>query len=188
MRQTWGRVNTAGRWLHPRPVWTMTAFMAALLAAGAVQTHACLRGWTSLQRWYLSAYLRSGLIAGLGFTGAGQYRLLHVVDRTGSRLALDDDVTPAPTRAGMPFQLTDAAVLAGDRALVWQDARYRHPALHAFLSHWIYRDQPLTDLVQAAIWSGVAVFAVGAVIAIPLDVVRARARRQGRPLKSTQLV
>ena len=188
MRQTWGRLETAGRWPHPRPVWTMVALIAALLTAGAVQTYTCLRSWTSLQRWYLSAYLRSGLIAGLGFTGAGQYRLLHVVDRTGSRLALDDEITPAPSRAGMPFQLTDAAVLAGDRALVWQDERYRHPALHAFLHHWIYRDQPLTDLVQAAIWSGVAVFAVGAAIAIPMDVVRARARRHGRRLKGPELV
>ena len=187
MRQTWGRVETAGRWPHPRPVWTMAALIAALLTAGAVQTHACLRTWTPLQRWYLSAYLRSGLIAGLGFTGAGQYRLLHVVDRTGNRLALDDEITPAPS-AGMPFQLTDAAVLAGDRALVWQDERYPHPALHAFLNHWIYRDQPLTDLVQAAIWSGVAVFAVGAAIAIPMDVVRARARRHGRRLKGPELV
>ena len=188
MRQTWGRLETAGRWPHPRPVWTMVALIAALLTAGAVQTYTCLHSWTSLQRWYLSAYLRSGLIAGLGFTGAGQYRLLHVVDRTSSRLALDDEITPAPSRAGMPFQLTDAAVLVGDRALVWKDERYRHPALHAFLNHWIYRDQPLTDLVQAAIWSGVAVFAVGAAIAIPMDVVRARARRHGRRLKGPELV
>jgi type IV secretory pathway TraG/TraD family ATPase VirD4 len=188
MRQTWGRVETAGRWPHPPPVWTMVALIAALLAAGAVQTYTCLHSWTSLQRWYLSAYLRSGLIAGLGFTGAGQYRLLHVVDYTGSRLALDDEITPAPSRAGMPFQLTDGAVLAGDRALVWQDARYRHPALHAFLNHWIYRDQPLTDLVQAALWSGVVVFGVGGAIAVPMDVVRARARRHGRRLKGPELV
>jgi type IV secretory pathway TraG/TraD family ATPase VirD4 len=166
----------------------MVALIAALLTAGAVQTYACLRSWTSLQRWYLSAYLRSGLAAGLGFTGTGQYRLLHVVDHAGSRLALDDEVTPVPSRAGMPFQLTDAAVLAGDRALVWKDERYRHPAFHQFLNHWIYRDQPLTDLVQAAIWSGVAVFGVGAAIAIPMDVVRARARRHGRRLKGPEHV
>jgi type IV secretory pathway TraG/TraD family ATPase VirD4 len=162
--------------------------MAALLTAGAVQTYACLRSWTSLQRWYLSAYLRSGLIAGLGFTGAGHYRLLHVVDRKGSRLALDDEVTPTASSAGMPFQLTNAAVRAGDRALVWQDDRYAPVALHRFLTRWIYRDQPLTELVRSAVWSGVAVFAVGAVIAIPMDVTRARARRHGRRLKGPELV
>jgi type IV secretory pathway TraG/TraD family ATPase VirD4 len=112
---------------------------------------------------------------------------LHVVDHTGSRFALDTEVTPASS-ASMPFQLRDAAVLAGDRALVWQDERYRHPALHAFLTRWIYRDQSLSDLVQPAVWSGVAVFVVGALIAIPMDVVRARARRHGRRLKGPELV
>lgn len=188
MRQRWGRVETAGRWPQLRPVWTAVVLAIALLAAAAVQTYVCRETWTPLQRWYFSAYLRSGLIAGLGFAGAGQYRLLHVLDRTGSRLALDDELTPAPTVAGLPFRLTDAAVRAGDRALVWHDERYRHPALHRFLNHWIYRDQPLTDLVRSAVWSGVAVFGLGVVIAIPMDVTRARARRHGRRLKGPELV
>jgi type IV secretory pathway TraG/TraD family ATPase VirD4 len=166
----------------------MGALLAALLTAGAVQTYACLRTWTPLQRWYLSAYLRSGLIAGLGFTGAGQYRLLHVLDRTSSRLALDDEVTAAPTVAGMPFRLTDAAVGAGDRTLVWQDVRYRHPAIHTFLRHWIYRDQPLTDLGRTAVVGGLVSLALGAGIAVPVDLARARNRRHGRRLKGPELV
>ena len=188
MRQIWGRVETAGRWPHPRPVWTMTVLVVALLTAAAIQAYASLRTWTPLQRWYISAYLRSGLIGGLGFTGAGQYRLLHVVDRTGNRLALDDEVAPAPAVAGIPFRLTDAAVRAGDRALVWRDERYRHAALHGFLAHWIYDDQPVTDLVRSAVSGGLVVFAVGAVIAIPMDLARARSRRHGRRLKGPELV
>jgi hypothetical protein len=166
----------------------MAALVIAVLTAGVIQAYAYARTWTPLQRWYLSAYLRSGLIADLGFSGAGQYRLLHVVDRTGSRLALDDEVTPTPSSAGMPFQLTDAAVRAGDRALLWQDERYGHVALHRLLTRWIYRDRPLTDLVRSAAWSGLAVFAVGAAIAVPTDVARARARRHGRRLKGPELV
>ena len=188
MRQTWGRVDTAGRWPHPRPVWTMTVLVVAILTAAAIQAYAYLGTWTPLQRWYLSAYLKSGLIAGLGFTSAGQYRLLHVVDRTGNRLALDDEVAPAPTVAGVPFRLTDAAVREGDRALVWRDERYRHAAFHAFLAHWIYDDQPVTKLVRSAVSGGFVVFAVGAVIAIPMDLARARSRRHGRRLKGPELV
>jgi type IV secretory pathway TraG/TraD family ATPase VirD4 len=188
MHQTWGRLETAGRWPHLRPVWTAGVLVIALLTGAAVQTYVCRETWTPLQRWYLSAYLRSGLITGLGFTSAGQYRLLHVVDRTGNRLALDDEVLPAPMLAGMPFRLTDAALRAGDRALVWQDERYRHPALHRFLNHWIYRDQLVTELARSAVWSAVGVFVLGAVIAIPMDVVRARARRHGRRLKGPELV
>ena len=188
MRETWGRVETAGQWPHPRPVWTLIVLVIALISAGAIQTYDCTMRWTRLQQWYASAYLRSGLIAGLGFTGVGQYRLLHVVDRTNTRLALDDEVAPGPPVAGVPFRLTDAALRAGDRALVWHDDRYRHATLHAFLRHWIYRDQPVMDLIRSAAWSGLVVFAVGAVVAVPMDLARARARRHGRRLKGPELV
>src|SRR5215470_11546739 len=150
MRETWGRVETAGQWPHPRPVWTLAVLVIALISAAAIQAYDCTIKWTPLQRWYVSAYLRSGLVAGLGFTGAGHYRLLHVVDHIGNRLALDAEVAPAHTSADIPFQLTDAAMRAGDRALVWHDVRARHQALHAFLCHWIYRDQPVVDLVRPA--------------------------------------
>ena len=144
--------------------------------------------WTPLQRWYVSAYLRSGLVAGLGFTGSGQYRLLQVIDGSGSRLALDDEITPAVTATGIPFRLTDAALRAGDRTLVWHDDRYRHAALHVFLRHWIYRDQDAANFVRSAVWSGLAVFALGALVALPVDLSRARARRHGRRLKGPELV
>ena len=188
MRQTWGRAETAGQWPHPRPVWTIAMLFVALLGAAAVQTYACAMTWTPLQRWYVSAYVRSGLIAGLGFTGTGQYRLLHLIDGRGSRLALNDEVSPATSVNGIPFRLTDAALWSGDRALVWHDDRYRHAALYAFLRHWIYRDQDAVDLVRSAAWSGLAVFAVGALLAIPVDLSRARARRHGRRLKGPELV
>src|SRR5207344_1426906 len=106
----------------------------------------------------------------------------------GSRLALDDELRPAVPATGIPFRLTDAALRAGDRALLWHDDRYRHAALHAFLRHWIYRDQNAAGLVRAAVWSGLAVFAVGALVAIPVDLSRARARRHGRRLKGPELV
>jgi type IV secretory pathway TraG/TraD family ATPase VirD4 len=188
MRQTWGRVDTAGRWPHPRPVCTIAALLVGLLSAATIQTYDCAMMWTPLQRWYVSAYLRSGLIAELGVTGSGHYRLLYVIDGSGSRLALDDELRPAETATGIPFQLTDAALRAGDQALLWHDDRYRHAALHAFLRHWIYRDQNAAGLVRAAVWSGLAVFAVGALVAIPVDLSRARARRHGRRLKGPELV
>jgi type IV secretory pathway TraG/TraD family ATPase VirD4 len=188
MRETWGRIETAGQWPHPRPVWTVAVLVIALSSATGIQAYDCTTRWTPLQRWYVSAYVRSGLIAGLGFTRVGQYRLLHVVDSTNSRLALDDEVASGPAVAGMPFRLTNAAVRVGDRALVWHDARYRHQALHAFLRHWIYRDKGVVDLGRSAAWTALLVFAVGAVIAIPMDLARGRARRHGRRLKGPELV
>ena len=119
----------------------------------------------------------------LGFTTTGHYRLLQVLDRTGSRLALDDEVQPAPNASGeTTFALTEAAVHLGDRQLVWRDASYPHAKLHVFLRRWIYRDQTVTDLVKPAVRGGVGVWLVGLLIAIPMDVARARERRQGRRL------
>lgn len=188
MRQTWGRAETAGTWPHRRPVWTLAVFMAACLSAAAVQTYHHARTWTPLQRWYLSPYVRSALMAGVSLTGAGPYALLHVVDGSGHRLALDDQIEPASVTADMPFRLTEQARHAGARGLVWHDARYPHAALHAFLRRWIYEDQRLIDLTRPAAWSGLTVFLVGALVAIPVDLSRARMRRHGRRLKGPELV
>jgi type IV secretory pathway TraG/TraD family ATPase VirD4 len=158
------------------------------LSAAAVQTYHVARTWTPLQRWYLSAYVRSAAMAGVSLTGAGRYVLLHVVDARGHRLALDDEIEAVPATADMPFRLTDQARQAGARGLIWHDTRARHAALHAFLRRWIYRDQQLADLAAPAAWNGVAVFAVGALLAIPIDLSRARTRRHGRRLKGPELV
>ena len=189
MRQTWGRTDDAGTWPHPTPAWTITTLLVALLSAVAIETYRYAAIWTPLQRWYVSAYLRSQVIGGLGFTTPGHYRLLHVLDGRGSRLALDDEVRPVTAAAGeMPFALTELAMRAGDRQLVWKEVAYRHAPLHAFLGRWIYRDQTLTDLVRPALWGGLGVFVVGVLMAIPTDLARARERRQGRRLKGPELV
>lgn len=189
MTETWGRSDTAGRWLRPKPVWTMAAFLGAIVAAVATQAYQIAFSWTPLQRWYLSAYVRSVVIGGLGVTATGHYRLLQVTDRSGSRrFALDEEVRPATGAAGLPFRLTEPAVRIGDRQLVWQTVSYAHAPLHAFLRHWIYRDQSAWALGRLAIGGGGVALAAGLLVAIPHDVARARDRRQGRRLKGPELV
>jgi len=189
MTETWGRSDTAGRWFPPRPIWTIAAFVTALLAAVAVQAYQIAFSWTPLQRWYLSAYVKSGVIGGLGVTATGHYRLLQVIDRRGSnRLALDEELRPATSATGLPFMLTETAARIGDRQLVWQTVSYGHAPLHAFLHHWIYRDQTAWAFGSPAIWGGGVALALGLLLAIPHDVARAHDRRQGRRLKGPELV
>src|SRR5258708_33198626 len=141
MNHTWGRSDSAGTWPHPKPVWMMAALLIATVSAGAFGTYQYATVWTPLQRLYLPSYLRSALMGGLGFTTNGRYHLLQVVSRTGSRLALDHEVRSVRTTTGeSSFALTETAVQLGDQRLVWTDQSYPHAALHAFLSHWIYRD------------------------------------------------
>jgi type IV secretory pathway TraG/TraD family ATPase VirD4 len=187
MTEQWGRSTVAGTWPHPRPVWTLVSVIVALATTVAVEAYEVATDWTPLQRTYLASYVRSAVLGELGIT-TGRYRLLHVVDRRGSRMALDEEVRPTTTAAGISFALTEAAMRAGDRQLMWGDASYRHTTLHAFLGRWIYRDQTLTALVGHAARAGVALLIVGMLVAIPVDVTRGRERRQGRRLKGPELI
>jgi hypothetical protein len=190
MSDTWGRTDAAGRWLHPTPAWTVTTLLVAVLSAVAIGAYRYTT-WTPLQRWYLSSYLRSQVMGGLGVAARGHYRLLQVADaHGGTRLALDDEVqlVSDPATAETTFALTEAAVRLGDRRLVWQDAAAPHATFHAFVGEWIYRDRTVTDLVKPAVWGGLGVVLIGLLIAIPADLARARERRQGRRLKGPELV
>ena len=187
MSQEWGRAETAGTWPRPKPVWTFALLLVALAVGGAVGAYRYSRVWTPLQRLFLSVYLRSEIASGLAFK-SGHYRLLHVVDRKGSRLPLDEEVEPIAGATEPAFALTAIGQRAGDAGLAWQDRTYAHAPLHDVLREWIYRGQTPTDLVWPALWWTLIVFSVGLIIAIPKDLARARERRHGRRLKGPELV
>ena len=84
--------------------------LVALASSGAIAVYRYHAAWTPLQRVYAPTYLRCQLMAALGFTTTGRYRLLEVEGLAGTRLALDDEVQPGPARTrARPFALTDAA-------------------------------------------------------------------------------
>jgi Type IV secretion-system coupling protein DNA-binding domain len=115
----------------------------------------------------------------------GSYTLLVVVTRTGSRLAVDSDVTEGSEYA---FALTEQAIKAGAVTVEWQSHGYENSRLHAFLRHSIYHDQTLDDLAKLPLFGGFSAFLVCLMVAIPKDVARARARKNGRRLKGPELV
>jgi type IV secretory pathway TraG/TraD family ATPase VirD4 len=171
-------------WPHPRPVWTTALLVAALSSAIGTESIRYRVSWTPLQRWYASTYFRTAVMSALGFTIAGRYRLLEV-DGPISRPALDEEVSPIDAGAELPFALRTPS---NDRRLVWRDRTYFHAPLHAFLRRWIYADQSVVYLLRPAAWAGLAVFGIGALFAIPIDLRRARQRRHGRRLKGPELV
>ena len=81
--ETWGRVLTAGTWPHPKPVWTLAVCLVALASGGAIAAYRDHTVWTPLQRMYAPTLLRCQLMAVLGFTTTGRYRLLEVEGSTG---------------------------------------------------------------------------------------------------------
>src|SRR6059058_2020368 len=148
------------------PVWTLGILLAALAIGAAIGAYRYATVWTPLQRLFLSSYLRSEIASEVRFK-TGQYRLLHVVDRNGRRLPLDEEVQPVGSATDETFVLTELGRQAGDIRLEWPDGTYDHAALHAVLREWIYRDQTPTDLVRPALWWTLVVFGLGLVIAIP---------------------
>ena len=96
MSEAWGRASAAGTWPHPKPVWTLAVLLVALTSGGAVAVYRYHVLWTPLQRIYAPTYLRCRLMAALGFTTTGRYRLLEVESLAGTRLALEEEVQPVP--------------------------------------------------------------------------------------------
>jgi len=143
MSQEWGREEYAGEWPSSKPVWSLSALVVAVLAVGAIGTYRYARECTPLERHYLPAY-----VGERGGRGVAERWLVHApggVTRRGSRLALDEEVVPMTTASR---EKTEEAVKRGAVRLAWQRGRYENAKLHAYLGHWVYRDQTLTDLAR----------------------------------------
>ena len=189
MTQDWGRSSSAGLWPHRAPVWTMGAFLLALASGGGVAAARFTTVWSPLERAYAPTLGRCRLMAGLGVSGTGRYRLLEVEGLSAPRLALSEEVQPDATgHDASAFVLTDLGRRLGDRRLGWRVAPYAHGAVCALLERWIYRDHTVSALLAPALWTASAVLAVGLLVAVPTDRRRARDRRHGRRLKGPELV
>ncbi len=189
MSREWGRNQYAGEWPNPKSAWVITAFFLAALSVAAICAYRYAYVLTPLQRFYLKTYIRSGLRTEINLSKTGRYVLLNVIDRKGSRMALDEEVMPVTTASGeATFALTDEAVRMGDRRLIFQQGQYDNAKLHEFLGHWIYRDQTFTDFLRPGLSGGLGVFFAGLLVGIPKDAARDRARKEGRRLKGPALV
>jgi hypothetical protein len=187
VRDEWGRKKDAGQWPKSAHAWAITTGLLAIAAFVSISSYRYRYTLTPLQRFYIETYFRSGFRTAIGFK-TGRYTLLNVADKKGTRLALDEEVVPVTTTKGeATFALSDTAVMAGDKRLVFLQAEYNNGKLHDFLGHWIYRDQTVMFFGPAA-WGSLGVLCIGFVAAIPRDRIRAKERRVGRRLRGPELV
>ena len=169
------------------PASSLSAALIALVSVVGLGQYRYSR-WTPLQRFYFPAYVRSTILDALGVTKPGRYALLTVMDRRGSRLAVDTDVEATPGSSSDAFTLTAAARSMGLRGPAVTTDRYDSQALHTYLLTSIYQGRRLRDLAWPPLAGGLGVLVLGLVVAIPQDAERARARRQGRRLRAPELV
>ena len=121
MNPQWGRSDAAGAWLSPTPTWTVATVAIALTSTVAIAAVRYAIVWTPLQRAYLSSYVRSAVMDALGFTKAGPYRLLQVVDRSGPPLALEEELQAQETQQKAATQLWESRLPQLEKQ--WADKR-----------------------------------------------------------------
>ena len=115
MTQDWGRSSSAGLWPHRAPVWTVGVILLALASGGAVATARFTTVWSPLERAYAPTLGRCRLMAGLGLSTTGRYRLLEVEGLGAPRLAFTEEVQPDATKHdASAFVLTDLGRRLGD--------------------------------------------------------------------------
>ena len=183
MKQKWGRERYAGAFPSRKPLWTIAAATVAFLAGALINYCSYEWTWTPLEKYYAPTFAETGDAQTAQRTRA--YSVLTVVTPTGSRLAVDDDVSGSEQDS---FRLTEKALKTGAVRLEWKSGQYEDAKLHALLRHTIYHDRPLEVLAKPALWGGFCIFVIGLVVAIPKDLSRARQRRHGRRLKGPELV
>jgi len=161
----------------------------ALASMLAICTHDYIAVCTPLQRFYLMAYIRSGLRSATTFAKTGQYELLAVTTKSRSHWAYDGEVADAKTESGeATVTLTQAALKTGDLHLVLVPLQADDAKMHEFLRHAIYLDQTLMGLLQPALWGPLAALLLWLALTLPKDAAHACVRREGGRLKGPGLV
>jgi type IV secretory pathway TraG/TraD family ATPase VirD4 len=190
MESSWGR-NESSDWPSDTPVWTISAFVIALivLLAGAILR---FEQWTPLQRYWLPQYLRANITG----DARTRVRLLAFDEKGQSYLPTNADVEPGltemPDGQTAPVKLTDEAVREGKVLVLLPRKEVSTAWLRDSLSGSVYDQASPTDLAEDLVHypaiAALAVLLCGIVVASPKDRERRRVVRYGRRLRGPELV
>jgi type IV secretory pathway TraG/TraD family ATPase VirD4 len=189
--QQWGRRESI-IWPPRGYLYTLGAFLLAIVATGFFVYLRFQFGLQPLQRYYLPYYLRSES-AGIAHS-ASKYEMLYVSDgETPGRVALEADVQPGSTPQfggkPLPLTLTPEAAVHGTYFLMREAPRnYQNKVIHAWIAHWIFEDVPLYNLFKMQLLFGLAAFVLQLPFTILKDIGRIKQLRYGRRLKGPVLV
>jgi type IV secretory pathway TraG/TraD family ATPase VirD4 len=182
----WGRKETIVT--PPRaPIYSYAAVAGALLFTVIFLWADIAWLMSPLQRFDLSTYLRTGIVAGV--RKFDNYQLLCVVDsQLHVRPAVADDVeegeTPQPKGRPLPMALTATARRAG---LVYlyrgPKTSYRNGPLHAYLNQFVYDGHTVAGVFRWPLIAGAAVLFVLILVAVRKDIERFKRMKYGRLLK-----
>jgi hypothetical protein len=185
----WGR-KTYAKWPSRKPLWTWTAFFAALVFFAGTTVSQYAHSWGFAQKLYLGSYLKSGVRGAVSATARGRYELLEGVNSKGQlRFILGDEAEKEVQADGrILYRLTHEGTDHGLVGLRWYSGTFNDHLIHEFMSHWIYQDQGFWDHAQRPLYLSIFVFALGLCFAIPKDRARQLLYKHGRRLRGPELV
>ena len=186
--------NEGHRWPRHKPVFTMLAVLAALVAGLGAFAYQFKTQWSQLQRLYLPVYFRTAHLAPTRnrfLRPPEQFKVLTVVFRHATRIALDQDVTPlSETLAGtqsVPFGLSQAAIEEGAKRLEWRTVRLTDDQMHRWLGQVFFEGRSVWKLCRNAWYVALLILGIILPLAVRKDFEQSLHARLGRVLKGTNL-
>jgi hypothetical protein len=186
--------NEGHRWPRHKPVFTMLAVLAALVAGVGAFAYQFKTKWSPLQRVYFPVFFRTAHLVSTRnrFLRPPQpFRVLMVVFPYGSRIALGQDVIPlsGPVAASqsVPFALSQTAVEEGAKRLEWRTVRLTHDEMHRWLEQVFFGGRSVWELCRNAWYVALLVLGITLPIALRKDFEQGLQARLGRVLKGVNL-
>jgi hypothetical protein len=90
----WGRKEYSKEWPSRRPVWSIAAFLVAVLTFAGILTVEYKRSWTAAKGLYWKDYLKSGARGQTSARSMGKYTLLEGMAKGQGRLLTGDEIEP----------------------------------------------------------------------------------------------
>jgi hypothetical protein len=189
----WGRRETI-IWPPHSPIYTYGAIFVAIVLTGFFLYCQFSFGYTPLERFYTSIYIRSSVAGTVGANRRDNYRMLMVAARgVPPRLATNADVTdgttPEPGSKPILLTLSQLAMQRGYMLLyLGPEQTYIDSSLSAYLKGAVFGGNSLLDLYKLPLLFGLVSLAIQLPFSIAKDVRRRKILRYGRRLKGPEMM
>jgi Type IV secretion-system coupling protein DNA-binding domain len=182
--------NEGHRWPRHKPVFTMLALLAALVAGLGAFAYQFKTEWSPLQRLYFPIYFRTAHLVSTRnrfLLPPQQFRVLAVVFPHAMRIALDQDVIllgePVAASQSFPFVLSQAATQEGAKRLEWRTVRVTDDDMHRWLGKVFFGGRSVWELCRNAWYVALLVLGITLPLALRKDFEESLQTRLGRVLK-----